>query len=289
MDNVTLLGLGIMGSAMARNILKAGFPLTVYNRTRAKAEELAAQGARVAVSPRQAAQGADVVISMVGDDAASQAIWLGEEGALAGAPPQAVLVECSTLSPAWVRELAQRAAARGLALLDAPVLGSKDAAEAADLKILVGGDAAALERARPVLEAISREIHHMGPGGSGAVMKLVNNLIVAVQATGLAEGLTLAERAGLNMEQVASLITSSSPGSPFVKAVVPRMLARDRSQTHFALRWMRKDLTYALRLADDLGVPMPTVAIAREMYRMAGNLGLDTADLARVVDVLRQS
>ena len=288
MLNITLLGVGIMGSGMARSLLRARFPLTVYNRTRAKAEPLAAQGARIAATPREAAAGADVVIGMVGDDEASRAIWLGDEGALAGARPDAVLVECSTLSPAWVRELAGLMAVRGLAFLDSPVTGSKDAAEAGELRLLVGGAGEALERARPALEAISQRIVHLGPNGSGAIMKLINNLMIAVQTVALAEGLVLAERAGLDLQQVVPLLINGAPGSPIVKGKAARMAAGDYGDPQFTLRWMRKDAGYALRMADDFGVPMPTLASAHEVYQSARNLGLDEADFAAVAEVLRR-
>src|SRR5689334_1273031 len=180
-QQIAVLGLGIMGNGIARNLLKAGLPLSVYNRTRAKAEPLAALGARVASTPREAAAGADSVIAMVGDDSASRAIWLGEDGALAVASATAVLIECSTLSLEWVRELAGRCAALGLDFLDAPVTGSKEAAEAGQLKLMIGGDSAALERARPVLEAISTQVIHFGPSGAGALIKLINNMMVAAQ------------------------------------------------------------------------------------------------------------
>ena len=287
MQSVALLGLGIMGTGMAQNLLKAGFPLTVYNRTRAKADTLKEQGARVADSPREAASRAQVVLSMVGDDIASRAMWLGAEGALAGAQPGATVIECSTLSLEWVRELAQLAEDRNLAFLDSPVTGSKDAAAAGELRLLVGGNAAVLEQARPVLEAVSRRLDLYGPTGSGALAKLINNLMGAVQVVALAEGLALAERAGLDMEQVLSLIINGAPGSPIVKGKAARMANSDYDDTQFALRWMHKDATYALRAADDFGAPMPTVAAAREVYRMARNLGLDDADFAAVIEALR--
>jgi 3-hydroxyisobutyrate dehydrogenase len=288
MQTVALLGLGVMGSGMAQNLLKAGFSLAVYNRTRAKAEPLAVKGARVAETPKEAVSAAQVILSMVGDDTASRAMWLGENGALAGAKPGAVLVECSTLSLPWVRELAGLAASHNLAFLDSPVTGSKDAAEAGELRLLVGGDAAVLERARPVLEAVSKRIDLFGPTGSGALIKLINNLMGGVQAVVLAEGLALAERAGLDMEQVVSFIINGAPGSPLVKGKAARMAARDYADTQFALKWMHKDTTYALRAADEFGVPMPTVAVAREVYRMARNLGLGEADFAAVIEALRQ-
>jgi 3-hydroxyisobutyrate dehydrogenase len=287
METVALLGLGVMGSGMAHNLLKAGFPLTVYNRTRAKADALSAKGTRVASTPKEAAGDAQIVISMVGDDSASQAMWLGEDGALAGAQPGAIAIECSTLSLEWVRELAALAARHSLAFLDSPVTGSKDAAEAGELRLLVGGDAEVLERARPALEAVSRRIDLFGPTGSGALVKLINNLMGGVQAVVLAEGLALAERAGLDMEQVLSLIINGAPGSPLVKGKAARMVGRDYADTQFALKWMHKDATYALRAADELGTPMPTLAAAREVYRLARNLGLDDADFAAVVEALR--
>jgi 3-hydroxyisobutyrate dehydrogenase len=276
-----------MGGGMAQNLLKAGFPLAVYNRTRSKSEPLASKGARVADTPREAAADAEIVIAMVGDDTASRTIWLGEDGALAGAKPDTILVECSTLSLEWVRELASAAAARNVAFLDAPVTGSKDAAEAGELRLMVGGDTAALERARPALEAISKRIDHFGPTGAGATMKLINNLMGGVQAAVLGEGLALAERAGLNMEQVVTFIINAAPGSPLVKGKAARMAHRDYEDTQFALKWMHKDTTYALRAADEYGVPMPTLAAAREVYRIARNLGLDDADFAAVFEAVR--
>ena len=287
MLKVALLGLGIMGGGMAQNLLKAGFPLSVYNRTAAKAESLAAQGARVAATPREAAQGADVVIAMVGDDRASQAIWLGDDGALAGAKEGAILVECSTLSLEWVRALAAQAAERGCAFLDSPVTGSKDAAAAGQLKLMVGGDAAVLERARPALEAVSQLIMHFGPTGAGATIKLINNLMGGVQTAVLAEGLALAQRAGLDLGQVAELIAGGAPGSPIVKGKMPLMIAHSYADTNFALKWMHKDMTYALRAADELGVPMPTLASAREVYRLARAQGHDEEDFAAVLEALR--
>jgi 3-hydroxyisobutyrate dehydrogenase len=287
MQSVALLGLGIMGNGMARNLLKAGFPLSVYNRTRAKAEPLGALGARVADSPHAAATGADIVIAMVGDDQASRAVWLGEGGALAVAPAKAVLVECSTLSLEWVRELAGRCAALDLDFLDAPVTGSKDAAEAGQLKLVIGGESAALERARPALEAISAQIIHFGPSGAGALIKLINNLMAATQVAVLAEGLNLAEQGGLDLAQVVPFLINAAPGSPVVKGKAQLMAARTYD-AQFALKWMHKDATYALRAADEFGVPMPTLAAAREVYQLAKGLGYGDNDFAAVFEAIRQ-
>src|SRR5688572_27413983 len=174
---VALFGLGLMGAGMARRVLGAGFPLTIYNRTPGKATALVAAGAQLAATPREAAARADVIISMVADDAASRAVWLGENGALAGAARGAVLIEASTLTPGWIAELGQAAAQRGCELLDAPVTGSKIHAASGELSFLVGGSAAGLEKARPVLSVMSKAIVHVGLGGSGALLKLINNFL----------------------------------------------------------------------------------------------------------------
>ncbi len=286
MQRIALIGLGLMGSGMARNLLKAGYALTVHNRTLEKARPFESEGARVATTPRAAAQDADLVISIVADDSASRVVWLGEDGALAGAKAGAILVESSTLTSAWVRELAALAAERGCAFLDAPVRGGNKDAAAGNLNFLVGGDESTLDRARPVLEAMSRRIDYLGPTGSGATMKLINNMLVAVQVAALAEGLTLAERAGLDMEQVVTLLINGAPGSPIVKGKAAPIAARDY-HTAFALRWMHKDLTYALEEGVSHDAPLPTVAAAREIYRLAIAQGRGDDDFSAVAEVLR--
>lgn len=286
MQQVAILGLGIMGSGMAHNLLKAGFSLTVYNRSRDKATALESAGAQVAETPRAAAESADVIVAMVANDEASRAIWLGDDGALAAVRPDALLIECSTLTTGWVRDLAELAGQRGAAFLDAPVTGSKPVAESGKLGFLAGGDSSAFERARPILEAMGENINHLGPVGSGATMKLINNLMGGVQVAVLAEGLLLAEQAGLDMQQVVALLTNGAPGSPIVKGKAPRIAARDY-ETHFALRWMHKDLSYALDEAARHNVPLPTVAAAREIYRLAIGQGLGDQDFAAIAETLR--
>ncbi len=288
MQNVAMLGLGIMGSGMAENLLKAGFALSVYNRTRAKAEPFAAKGARIAPTPRQAAEGADVILSMVGDDNASRAVWLGADGALAGAKPGSILIEVSTLSPDWIRELAKLAADRGLEFLESPVTGSKQAAATANLRLFIGGDPAVLDKARPVLQAISNDIVHIGPMGSGAIWKLINNMMSAVHVAALSEGLALAERAGLDMEKVAQLIPISPSASPMVKMKLDRMMAHNYEGTDFSLKWMTKDVNYALELAKAVKSPVPTAAAVYEIYKQARAQGLDDSDVASLVETVRK-
>ena len=285
--NITLIGLGSMGMGIAQSILKAGFDLTVYNRTAARTMSLDSLGANVAASPREAANHADVVICMVADDVASRQIWLGEVGVLSGVAADAILVECSTLSYAWIHELTSLAEQRGLKFLDAPVNGGPSMAAAGELKMMVGGDTDVLDQARPVLESFTSQIHHMGPNGAGAMMKLAHNMMSAVQMVTLAESMNLAERAGLNLEQVVAILTGSGPASPLVKRNAPLMASRDYGEPSFLLRHIRKDVSYALRLAEELNVPLMTANAAREVYRTAGKFGYDDAEFAAVFEALR--
>jgi 3-hydroxyisobutyrate dehydrogenase len=287
MQKVALLGLGIMGAGMAGNLLRKGFALTVWNRTRAKADPLVAEGAQVADTPREAVQGAEVVVSMVGDDPASRAVWLGDDGALSGAAQGAVLVECSTLTPDWVRELGALAAAQGCGFLDAPVAGTKPAAANGTLVLFVGGEAASLEKARPTLEAFSQRMVHLGPVGTGATWKLINNMMAAVHVVALAEGLNLAERVGMNMETVTPLILNGATGSPMVHAKLPRMVEGRYADTDFALQWMHKDTSYAVQLGEAFGLPLKMVEAARAVFADARTQGLDDQDFAAVIETLR--
>jgi 3-hydroxyisobutyrate dehydrogenase len=286
-QSVALLGLGTMGAGMAANLLKAGFALTVYNRSRAKAEVFAQQGARIAETPADAAGGAAVVVSMVADDAASRGVWLGQAGALAAGEEGAVLVECSTLSPAWVAELAHAAGARGLELLDAPVTGSRAQAAAGQLSFLVGGSTDALAKAEPVLQAMSKEIVHLGPVGSGATMKLVNNFLCGVQIASLAEGIVWLERSGLDRDHAIELLKRGAPGSPLLAALSARMTSREYA-VNFHLKLMSKDLQYAYEAAAKDGVELTTAANARILFEQAVAQGYGDQDMSAVVEPLRE-
>lgn len=286
MQHIALIGLGIMGNGMGHNLLKAGYPLTVYNRTREKTEELASAGAQVAATPREAAQSADVVISIVANDDASRAVWLGEDGVLAGVRPQTMLIESSTLSPAWIRELAGLAEAQQCQLLDAPVGGSKPQAAAGELIFFVGGAQSDLERVKAILDVLGQRTNYLGPSGSGATMKLINNLMGGVQVAALGEALALAAQAGLNTEQVADLLSNGAPGSPIVKTKAPSIVAHDYP-TNFALRWMHKDLSYALAEGERHALSLTTVAAARSLYQQALDKGLADDDFGAVAEVVR--
>lgn len=284
--SIALLGLGTMGSGMAANLLKAGFPLTVYNRTAVKAEQLSAQGARVARSPAEAVKGATLVIAMLADDTASREAWTGAEGALQAAEPGTILVESSTLSPAWIAELVALASARGLDLLDAPVTGSRLQAQGGQLSFLVGGSEAALEKVTPVLKAMSKEIIHLGPSGSGAKMKLINNFLGGVQVASLAEGMVWIERSGLDREKALAFLTGAAPGSPLIASIATRMTSRDYT-VNFLLRLMSKDLQYARAEAAASGVDLTTAQTARNLFEAASAEGYGDQDMSSIIEPLR--
>jgi 3-hydroxyisobutyrate dehydrogenase len=282
LQNVTLLGLGTMGAGMAANWLAKGFRLTIWNRTRAKAEALGAQGATIAATPREAAAGADFIMAMVADDRASREVWLGEDGALAGARRGAILIESSTLTPDWARELGGKAQGAGCGFLDAPVGGSRPAAAAGQLIFFVGGDAATLDAARPALVAVGAKINHMGGAGSGATWKLINNLLIAAQTAALAEALKLAHKAGFEPSQTQALILAGAAASPIVQAKLPRMISGSFDETDFALYLMHKDARYGVALAERLGAPHEMISGAEAAFARAEAAGLGAKDFAAV-------
>jgi 3-hydroxyisobutyrate dehydrogenase len=286
MKSIAVLGLGNMGAGMARRLLKAGYEVTVYNRTRERADPLAADGAVIATSPKHAAEHAEMIVAMLADDNASRAAWTGEAGALSAARPGAILMDSSTLSVTWVRQLAAAAAAHGCPFIEAPVTGSKPQAEAGELLFLAGGDAATIDAARPILAAMSRAIVHLGPVGSGATMKLVNNFLCGVQAAALAEALAVIENSGLNRDAAFDILANGAPGSPLVKGLGKRMLARDY-RVNFALHLMLKDMTYAVAEGARNGVALRMGEAARDQFRAAVAAGLGDRDLAAVSELDR--
>ena len=285
---VAILGLGIMGSGMAARLLSADFPLTVYNRNREKAAPFEKARAFVASSPREAAGRAEIIISIVADDAASRAVWLGEDGALAGASRGSVLIESSTLTVAWVRELAAAAAHRGCELLDAPVTGTKPHAAAGELLFLVGGSASALATARPVLSVLSRDIVHLGPTGSGAYLKLINNFLCGVQAASFAEAIAFISKSGLDRSKAVGVLTSGAPGSPLLKIISARAAAADFTP-NFELRLMAKDLRYAVEEAARSGLALQTATAAHEIFMHAIAAGHGEKDFSVVLESLPQN
>jgi 3-hydroxyisobutyrate dehydrogenase len=272
-----------MGGGMAANWLAKGFEVSLWNRTAAKAQALAGKGAKVAASPREAATGADFIFAMVADDDASRSVWLGADGALAGAKSGAIGVESSTLTPDWIRELARQAQAKGVGFLDAPVGGSRPAAANGELRFFVGGDPQTYEAARPALAAVGTKMDLLGPVGAGATWKLINNQLAAGQIAALAEALAVAKKAGFKDEQISELILGGAPASPIVKLKLPRMLAQDFEPTDFALNLMLKDARYATALAQSLGLPAGMIEGAAKAFARADAKGLGDKDIAAVI------
>lgn len=287
-QRVALLGIGTMGRGMAVNLLKMGFPLNVYNRTRAKAEPLAAQGATIASTPAEAAKGSDVVISILADDNASRTAWLGDNGALAAMSSGSTVIECGTLSPEWIAELDKETKARGIGLVEAPVTGSRPQAETGQLTFLCGSDEITLNKVRPVLEPMSKAIIHFGPVGSGGQVKLINNFLCGVQVASFAEAVAWVERTNLNRQQALDFFKSGAAGSGILKAMTDRMTARTY-EINFLLRLLNKDLRYAQAAAEDYGITLSTAAVTEKLFDKAEEQGLGEKDMSAVVEVLRNS
>ncbi len=284
-----MLGLGKMGSGMAARLAGAGHSLAVYNRTVSRAEPLAKLGARIADTPRSAAQKADVIIGMTADDESSRALWLGEHGALAAEnAPDALAIECSTLSHDWVLELAGHVRGRGFRYVDSPVTGLPDAAAAGTLTLLVGAEAADLDAARPVFASLATRILHFGAVGQGTVYKLMVNLLGAVQIASAAEGLALAEAAGLDSRLVADAVATGQAASPQVVRNLRRFVAADHSSVNFTPALRLKDVEYALRLARKLGTSHAFGEVAAQLYRRLCASGYAADNESCIIDLVRK-
>ena len=262
MTKVAFIGLGRMGHGMAGRYLESGFTVAVWNRSKAKAEDLIARGARWAVSPADAAEDADAIVTMVADDEASRAVWLGKDGAATAAKAGTLAIECSTVSHQHALQLARELRGRGRIYIDSPVTGLPDAAASGKLTPLVGAEPADLERARPFLAPLSTTIRHFGAVGTGTVYKLINNLMGAIQIAGIAEGLAIAEQAGLDMKLVLEAIETGVAASPQVIRHSKRMVARNFSGATFTAALRHKDAAYAVALAESLLAEPPLVGRA---------------------------
>ncbi len=287
MKKIAVLGLGIIGGGIARNLLGRGFPVVVWNRTPERAEPFRALGAGVAANPAAAAHGADVVIDAVTDVDASRGVWTGEQGALAAMAPGSIAVECATLTVKWIRELNGLAAGRGLAFVDCPVTGGREGAEKGTLTLLTGVEEAVLASVQPVLEAYSAHIFRFGPPGMGMAYKLINNLMLASQILVTGEGFAFADRCGLDLSLTAEAIQTGAMASPIVKSKLPLILKRDFSDTNFALRWMLKDLRYGLEYAAELGLRLPAAERVCELFAEADARGWGGMDYSAVADLSR--
>lgn len=284
---VSIAGMGRMGSAMAVTLSNAGFDVTLYNRTRERAERVADTiGAAVAATPREAAA-ADVMISIVADDAAVSDLYLSDHGLVSGLGEGTVVLEMSTIDPSTVAEIRPAVEAAGGVLLDAPVSGSVSLVEAGNLTIMVGGDGEALERARPVLEALAARIYHLGESGNGSTMKLaVNGLVHAINQA-LSEAVVLAEKAGVPRELAYEVFANSAAGAPFVAYKKDAFLDPETAPVAFSLDLVVKDLELILELADRTGAPMPQGRANLESARRAVSEGHGDEDMSAIAVMLR--
>jgi 3-hydroxyisobutyrate dehydrogenase-like beta-hydroxyacid dehydrogenase len=288
MQRVAFIGLGRMGHGMAGRYLDAGFQVSVWNRSKAKADDLIARGARWSTSPGDAAIDADAVVTMVADDDASRTVWLGTDGAASTMKAGTLAIECSTVSYDHARRMSRELNARSLIYIDCPVTGLPDAAASGRLTLLVGASAADLENARPFLEPLSTTIRHFGDVGSGTVYKLINNLMGAIQIAGIAEGLAIAEQAGLDMKLVLDAVESGVAASPQVIRHSKRMVTRDFSGATFTAALRHKDAAYAVALAESLLRDKPIVSSAAvEAYAKAKAIAPDD-DEGRIIEIVSQ-
>jgi len=284
---VAVLGTGHMGSAMSRALSKAGFELILYNRTPARARALAGElGARAADTAAAAVRDADVAISMVADEAAVGELYRGPDGVIAGLSAGRVVADMSTVPPTVVRSLADDVRAAGADILDAPVSGSVSLAESGSLTIMVGGTEAALERARPVFDALAKKVFHLGPLGSGAAMKLSVNTLIFGLNQALAEGFVIAEQAGIDRELAYDVLAASAAGAPFVGYKRQAFLEPDSTPPAFTVELAKKDLGLITSFADQLGISVPQARINLDVLQAAADGGRAEADFSAVASQL---
>ena len=286
MTKVAFIGLGRMGHGMAGRYLDAGFSVAIWNRSKAKAEDLIARGARWASSPADAADGADAVVTMVADDEASRAVWLGKDGAAATMKAGSLAIECSTVSHQHALDMARELRGRGLVYIDCPVTGLPQAAASGKLTLLVGAEPADLDRAKPYLAPIGDVIRHFGAVGTGTVFKLINNLMGAVQIASLAEGVAMAEQAGLDMNLVAEALATGAVASPQVIRHSKRMVTRDFSGASFTAALRYKDAAYAVKLAESLLATAPLVGHAAVEAYARAKAEMPDEDEGRMIEII---
>jgi 3-hydroxyisobutyrate dehydrogenase-like beta-hydroxyacid dehydrogenase len=283
---VAFLGLGIMGSRMAANLAAAGFELTVWNRTREKAERFCAEhSAELAATPAEAAASAEIVVTMVVDGAQVEQVLLGPEGVIERAPDGLLCVDCSTIGPTAARSIAGRLDEHGVALVDAPVTGSSPRAEDGTLTIMAGGSDQDFERARPVLEAMGRLVVHAGPVGHGQMVKVINNAVAATNAAVVGQALLVGARAGLDLDPLVEVMKSGSGGSAMLELKSDPMRHHDFT-TLFKLDHMLKDVRLCLEEGEAAGAPFAFAALTREILTAAAGRGYGDDDFAALIEVL---
>jgi 3-hydroxyisobutyrate dehydrogenase-like beta-hydroxyacid dehydrogenase len=285
MSELGYVGLGVMGSSVVRRLLDAGHTVTVWNRSPEKANRLLDAGAHWADTPRAVAERSEVVFTMVTNTTAVKAVTGGDNGILAGLAPGKIYVDMSTASPANTRALAREVEAVGAQMLDAPVSGTSITVDQGKASLMVGGDANAFARTKPVLEAIGPRVLHMGGNGSAVTMKIAINLSLAVQMLAFSEGVLLAEKTGISREAAVEAMLASVIASPMVAYRGPLVLGHP-DEVWFDCHMMQKDLNLALELGRELEVPLPTTAVTNEFLTAANGMGIGDKDFAVMFDVL---
>lgn len=285
MANLGFVGLGVMGSEMVLRLLENGHTVTGYNRTKTKAERLLKAGMKWANSPREVAEAADMTLSMVTNSAALGAIVDGPDGILSGLTPGKVLIDMSTVSPAYSREVAAKVRAKGADMVDGPVSGSVITLQEGKLSVMIGGRADTFDRIKPVLLDIGPKVTHVGDNGLALIVKIASNLSLAVQMLAFSEGVLLAEKSGIKREVAVDVLTNSAIASPMIKYRGPFVLKLP-AEAWFNVNMMQKDMLLALDLGRSLDVPMPTTAVTNEFLTAARGMGLVEEDFAVVFDVL---
>lgn len=286
--NVAFIGMGTMGAPMALNILKAGHKVTVHNRTREKEKPLAAAGAGRAESPAEAAKGNEIVITCVSDTPDVEAIILGETGVIRGITPGSIVVDMSTVSPSATRRIAAALAEKGVRMLDAPVSGGSEGAQKGTLSIMVGGESQDLENVRPVLETMGKTITHVGPIGAGQLTKAINQIVVAGTYWGVAEGIAIGLKAGLDMEKVVQAVGGGAAGS---WAMINRSgnMISNSYPLGFKVQLHRKDLNIALEVARELGVTLPVTAYVEQVETGLIARGHGDEDISVIARSIREA
>lgn len=272
-EQIGFVGLGIMGRGMARNLLKAGFPLHVWNRSASRMDELTPDGAKAAASPADVAAKSDIIITCVSDTPDVEAVILGENGVIHGARAGSLVIDCSTISPQTTREIAAKLAEKGIHFLDAPISGGSEGAAKGTLTIMIGGDAADVERATPVFQAMGKTITHVGPTGAGQMVKLVNQILVVGNCLAMCEAMLFAEAGDLDLQKTFDAISQGAAGSWMFSNRAPQIMRRDW-RPGFTIDLQQKDLRLVLEAADQMGVPLVGTGSIFQLYRSLQKMGL---------------
>lgn len=272
-ETIGFIGLGIMGRGMSRNLLNAGFDLTVWNRTASRMDELVAEGAKAAASPSDLASKCDIIITCVSDTPDVEAVISGEGGIIHSLRPDTLVIDMSTISPQATREIAANLREKGTHMLDAPVSGGSEGAAKGTLSIMVGGDARQYERALPLFQAMGKTITHLGDNGAGQTVKLVNQILVVVNALAMSEALLFAQAGGLDLDKALQAVSGGAAGSWMLSNRGPQILARDW-RPGFTIDLQQKDLRLVLEAAEQMGIPTLATSLVANLYRSLQAQGL---------------